>query len=142
MKKQKTFLGMLLCMLLMLSSGIIAEAAAEEMYQDENRISFYFKLDAYGDKDQSDLAVKKNSEAHAYFYFETCNPYLDRYPVMLRLRAGSNNAQASDLYDIISRDLYVMYSDNYGKKGDSYYFRIQTDSNTSVASTASGIWIP
>ena len=66
MKKQKTLLGMLLCMMLMLSSGIIAQAATEAVYQDENRVSFYFELEAYGDKDQSDIAVKENSEIHIW----------------------------------------------------------------------------
>ena len=133
---------MLLCMMLMLSSGIIAQAATEAVYQDENRVSFYFELEAYGDKDQSDIAVKENSEKHAYFYFEICNPYLEQYPVMLRLRSGTNNTSASELYDIDARELDVNYYNDYGKKGYPYYFRIQTDSNTFMASTASGIWIP
>jgi hypothetical protein len=104
--------------------------------------TYSFTLEAGGDKKQTSAYTKENSNSYAYIWVGECvnnGPYTLPY----RLRSGTNDTAASELYYIGGTgSRYPSYKSDYGIEGYKYYFRVQTDSNSAYGATIKGSWYP
>jgi len=124
-----------LCLMMLMATGLMVNAAT---YPN----TFSFTLQSGGGKASSATVKKTNSNSYAAIDF-TKYSNKSAYGLPFRLRSGTNDTAASALYTLTSATLRCpTYSSGYGLKNYSYYFRIQTDSNSGYVGSVAGSWKP
>ena len=141
MRNKKIRIVSVLCLLCVLLIGTTTVLAAD--YVGEG--PFGFDLQAGGHKDTSPSVQKTDNAYYARIEFEEYDN-LDDTPLYYRLRTG-----VPDEWEIIVSTLYEVdgictqrptYWSGYGVNGDTYVFRIQTDSSSSYGAEVGGDWVP
>ena len=135
-KKRIKRVGVLaLCLIMLMTTGIIANAATYEN-------TFSFTLESGGGKSSTSSRTKTNTKNYAAIDFTTYSNK-SSYGLCFRLRSGTNDTAASNLYTLSAKGLRCpSYSSGYGQKNFPYYFRIQTDSNSAYSAKVAGSWRP
>ncbi len=102
---------------------------------------FEFILSAHGGARQT-LSVKKGSAGAATVNVTKVSNASD-YPVYVRMRDPNDNSYASALVKINGTGKKSLtYNSGYGKVGNKYYMRMQTDSNAAYSASVVGNWTP
>lgn len=100
--------------------------------------SFKFTISSGGGVHRSNNATKLNYNTYARVYFSS---YSNKsvYPLISRLRSGTNDNYASDTFNVSSTgNYYPGYWSGYGQYNYAYYFKTQTDSLSVYSATGSG----
>lgn len=129
---KKFRISIVMMLALMLFSSIPAMAATQT--------NFSFTISAGGGVSRSNNATKLNNNKYARVYFSS---YSNRssYPMIARLRSGTNDNYASDTFNVASTgNYYPVYWSGYGQYNYPYYFKIQTDSLSAYSASGSGIF--
>ena len=134
-KNWKRRLAVLLSVMSLMTTGVVVNAA---LYPN----TFYFTLQSGGGKAASASVRKTNSAGYAIIDYDTYSNK-SSYGLWYRLRSGTNDDLASDLYELTGIGTkYPYYYSGYGQQDYPYYFRIQTDSNSAYSATVGGSWRP
>ncbi len=134
-KRIRRLIALGLCLMMLVSTGLMASA---ESY----KYVFLFELDAGGQKKSVAAQYKTNYNSYAGVYFSMCYNS-SGYSLPYRLRSGTNDTAASDLYYLNGEgNRFMYYNSGYGQYNKPYYFRIQTDSSSKYGATVGGSWTP
>lgn len=140
MKKNRAkwnLFAVMICMILMGASVAMADLESREIKD------YWFTLEPGGVKHQTGLLKKTEAGAFAIINVRTYENNTNK-PFYFRLRSGTNDKEASALVTMTGKETYSPgYYDGFGLVGYSYYFKIQTDSNsTGNNSYVDGMWMP
>lgn len=108
------------------------------MAADNTQTSFSFQISSGGGVYRSNDATKLNYNNYAKVYFSSYSNK-SSYPLIARLRSGTNDNYASDTFDVVSTGYYYpTYWSGYGQYDYPYYFKVQTDSLSGYSATGKG----
>ena len=104
---------------------------------------FEFKLTTYGGSARTS-SLNKNATGSAVLYVETVDTTktLDK-PLVARVRKSNNEMCSESLsFTGVVAGGKLAYWKGYGQTGQSYYLKMQTDTNGKVAATVVGVFQP
>lgn len=102
--------------------------------------SFAFTISSGGGVHRSNDATKLNRSSYARVYFSSYSNK-SSYPLVARLRSGTNDNFASNTFNVASKgNYYPTYWSGYGQYNYKYYFKIQTDSLSAYSASGSGMF--
>ena len=132
-----------LCMMMLLSVAIVAEAST--LATNDTLHGFHFVLTGGGEKKSSNEEIKLNTNDWSTVQ-TTSFSNTTEWPLYFRIRSGTNDTAATGLYNIwdVGTELAWYLDDTYGLYNYPYYIRIQTDSTSSELrwAIAEGKWQP
>lgn len=134
-KRIRRLAALSLCLMMLVSTDLLASAAGY-------KYMFRFSIDAGGEKKSVAAQNKTNYNPYASISFNMCYNS-SGFSLPFRLRSGTNHTAASGLYYLNGvGDRFPSYDSGYGQYDKPYYFRIQTDSSSTLGATVEGSWRP
>lgn len=108
------------------------------MAAGNTKTDFEFSIASGGGVHRSNDATKLNYNSYAKIYFATYSNK-SSYPLIARLRSGTNDNYASETFDVVGTGYYYpTYWSGYGQYNYPYYFKTQTDSLSKYSASGSG----